>query len=73
MLKTSRQCRRSTSSPAHQKGLQPGAVISMVGQTKIKDPEDVVREVIAVSKRHENALLPVEHGDERRFVALKLA
>ncbi len=60
-------------SPAHQKGLQPGDVISMVGQTKVDNPQDVVREIKAASTQRESILLLVEHGDEKRFIALNLA
>ena len=58
-------------SPAHQKGLQPGDVISRVGQTKVDNPADVVRAVKAASKRNKNILLLVEHGEDIKICSIE--
>ncbi len=61
-------------SPAAQKGLRTGDVIEMVGQRRVSNPEDVVREVEqAVSAKREAVLLLVGRNDGRQFVALNLA
>ena len=61
-------------SPAADKGLRPGDVISMVGQKTVDRPQDVVREVQAASKADQKAILIlVKRKGQDQFIALKLA
>jgi serine protease Do len=60
-------------SPADAKGLRAGDIISMVGQTRVDTPEDVVREVKKASVKSKAILLLVQREDREQFVALNLA
>jgi serine protease Do len=61
-------------SPASKAGIRPGQIISMVGQTVVTSPGDVVREVEkAAEKGRPSVLLMVEQGGARQFVAVELA
>ncbi len=60
-------------SPANAKGLRAGDVISMVGQTRVDNPEDVVREVKKASSKSKTILLLVQREDRGQFVALNIA
>lgn len=61
-------------SPASKAGIRPGHVITMVGQTTVDSPNDLVDEVEkAAEDGRPSVLLMVEQGDERRFVAVELA
>ncbi len=61
-------------SPAARAGIQPGNLISMVGQEPVATPEELVQMVRkASSARRPSVLLLVESGGERRFVPVKLA
>ena len=63
----------ATNSPAEAKGLRVGDVISMVGQTPVDSPEDVVREVKKASSMSNAVLLLVQREDREQFVAVNLA
>jgi len=59
-------------SPAAKAGIQPGNVISMVGQEAVKSPEDVISQVKHVaSEKKSSVLLMVEHDGIQQFVAVK--
>ena len=60
-------------SPAAEKGLRPGDVITRVGSKQVKDPEDVINAVADSRKSTKTVLLLVQRGENRQFVALKLA
>jgi serine protease Do len=61
-------------SPASRAGIRPGTVITMVGQTAVDSPSDVVDEVERASEEgRPSVLLMVEQGGARRFVAVELA
>lgn len=61
-------------SPAEAQGLQAGDVISMVGQTPVQQPQDVVREVKkATAAKREAVLFLVTRGDQEQFITLDLA
>jgi len=61
-------------SAASKAGIRPGQVITMVGQTAVTSPKDVVREVEkAADEGRPSVLLMVEQGGARRFVAVELA
>ncbi len=60
-------------SPAAEKGLRPGDVITRVGSKQVKDPEDVINAVVDSRKSTKTVLLLVQRGENRQFVALKLA
>ncbi|MGD2172908.1 MAG: DegQ family serine endoprotease [Gammaproteobacteria bacterium] len=61
-------------SPAAKAGIQPGNVISMVGQETVKSPEDVINQVKHVaSEKKSSVLLMVEHDGVQQFVAVKFA
>ena len=71
--KPSNRLTASGSSPAAKKGLRTGDVIVMVGQQKVAQPDDVVREVEqAVSAKRDAVLLLVERRGDQHFVALSL-
>ncbi len=63
----------AANSPAEAKGLRVGDVISMVGQTQVDSPEDVVREVKKASSRSNAVLLLVQRENREQFVAVNLA
>lgn len=61
-------------SPAARAGIQPGNLISMVGQEPVATPEDVVQMVRkASSANRSSVLLRVDSGGEMRFVPVKFA
>ena len=61
-------------SPASRAGIRPGNVITMVGQTAVDSPSDVVDEVERASEEgRPSVLLMVEQGGAKRFVAVELA
>ncbi|MFQ5935798.1 MAG: DegQ family serine endoprotease [Acidiferrobacterales bacterium] len=61
-------------SPAAEKGLRTGDVITMVGQKAVSTPDDVVKAVKkATANKREAVVLLVERHGEARFVALDLA
>lgn len=60
-------------SPAAEKGIRPGDVITRVGSKQVKAPEDVVAAVANSRSNSKTVLLLVQRGDNRHFVALKLA
>jgi len=61
-------------SPASKAGIRPGQIITMVGQTAVTSPKDVVREVEkAAGEGRPSVLLMVEQGGARQFVAVELA
>jgi len=61
-------------SPAQRAGIEPGSIISMVGQHAVKAPGDVAAEVRkAAQEKRLYVLLRVEQGGEQRFIAVPLA
>jgi serine protease Do len=61
-------------SPAEAQGLQVGDVISMVGQTRVQTPQEVVDKVQEASKAEREAvLLRVARGGQEQFITLELA
>ncbi len=59
-------------SPAERAGIRPGNMISMVDQTPVASPEDLVQKVRAASSADRSSvLLRVHSGDEKRFVPVK--
>ncbi len=59
-------------SPAARAGIRPGNMISMVDQTPVASPEDLVQKVRAASSaRRASVLLRVHSGDDPRFVPVK--
>ena len=61
-------------SAASKAGIRPGYVITMVGQTAIDSPSELVDEVEkAAENGRPSVLLMVEQGERRRFVAVELA
>ncbi len=61
-------------SPAQRAGIEPGSVISMVGQHPVKAPGDVAAAVRkAAQEKRSYVLLRVEQDGEQRFVAVPLA
>ncbi|MGE0625637.1 MAG: DegQ family serine endoprotease [Pseudomonadales bacterium] len=61
-------------SPASKAGIRPGQIITMVGQTAVTSPTDVVREVEkAAEEGRPSVLLMVEQRGARQFVAVELA
>jgi len=61
-------------SPAERAGIEPGSLISMVGQQEVDAPEDVVKAVQgAAAEQRTTILLRVEQDGQRRFVAVRLA
>ncbi len=60
-------------SPAEQAGIQPGSVISMVGQRDVTAPGELVAEVQeALARNRPSVLLLVEHKGEKLFVPVVL-
>ncbi|MFQ5995354.1 MAG: DegQ family serine endoprotease [Acidiferrobacterales bacterium] len=58
-------------SPAAKKGLRIGDVITMVGQKKVSNPQEIVNEVKRATKsERDSVLLLVKRGDDQHFVAL---
>lgn len=61
-------------SAAARKGLQPGDVVTMVGQRAVNSPEEVGNAIdVAVETGRENVVLQVLRGADRSFVALELS
>jgi serine protease Do len=60
-------------SPAAEKGLRPGDVITRVNQKPVTNAADAVAELNAARERDETALLLVRRGDGQRFVALSFS
>jgi serine protease Do len=61
-------------SPAEEQGLRVGDVISMVGQTVVQTPQEVVDKVQEASKaERETVLLRVARGGQEQFITLDLA
>jgi serine protease Do len=61
-------------SPAANRGLRPGDVVVMVGQTPVSDPSEAVQEIQTASSRDRTSvLLQVARGGERRFLAVPFA
>ena len=61
-------------SPAARSGIQPGSLITMVGQAPVMEPAEVVSEVRkAAAEERPSVLLLVEHDGQRQFVAVKFA
>jgi serine protease Do len=59
-------------SPAAKAGIQPGSVVSMVGQTPVATPEELAGQVQqAAESGRPSVLLLVRSGDEQRFLAVK--
>jgi serine protease Do len=59
-------------SPAAQAGIRAGAVISMVGQAPVKNPEELAKKVAeAAEQKRPGVLLRVERQGEKRFVPVK--
>jgi serine protease Do len=60
-------------SPAEEKGMRPGDVITRVNQQAVSNPAEAVAALNAVRERDETALLLVRRGDAQRFVALSFS
>lgn len=61
-------------SPAARAGIEPGSVISMVGQQRVQSPDEVVALVRkAAEQDRRSVLLRVEQDGEQRFVAVPFA
>ncbi|HXS79258.1 MAG TPA: PDZ domain-containing protein, partial [Gammaproteobacteria bacterium] len=60
-------------SPAAEKGIRPGDVITMVNQKPIGSVGDAVAALNAAREADETALLLVRRGDSQRFVALSFS
>lgn len=61
-------------SPAAKAGIRPGQIITMVGQTAVATPKEVIQEVEkAAGDGRPSVLLMVEQGGARQFVAVELA
>ncbi|HEX6999891.1 MAG TPA: DegQ family serine endoprotease [Gammaproteobacteria bacterium] len=60
-------------SPAAEKGIRPGDVITAVNRTDVNTVSDAVRALNEARNRDENALLLVRRGDVQRFVALSFS
>jgi serine protease Do len=59
-------------SPAAEKGMRPGDVITRVNQQNVKNPADAATALNA-AKKEDRALLLVRRGDSQRFVALNFS
>jgi serine protease Do len=60
-------------SPAERAGIEPGSIISMVGQRAVDTPDELVEAVHTAIARHPPALLlRVEQGGQIRFVGVRL-
>jgi serine protease Do len=60
-------------SPAEDKGIRPGDVITRVNQQVVTNAADAVAALSAARDRDEAALLLVRRGDSQRFVALSFS
>ncbi len=61
-------------SPASRAGIRPGHVITMVGQTAVDSPDEVIEEVEkAAEDGRPSVLLMIEQAGAKRFVAVELA
>ena len=60
-------------SPAAEKGIRPGDVITRVNQKPVTTVGDAVNELNAARDDNETALLLVRRGDSQRFVALSFS
>jgi serine protease Do len=60
-------------SPAAEKGLRPGDVITRVNQEPVTNVADAVAALNAARERDETALLLVRRGDGQQFVALSFS
>jgi serine protease Do len=60
-------------SPAAEKGIRPGDVITRVNQKAVNSVGDAVAALNAVREADETALLLVRRGDSQRFVALSFS
>ena len=60
-------------SPAAEKGLRPGDVITRVNQQAVGNVAEVVAALNAARDRDETALLLVRRGDAQQFVALSFS
>jgi serine protease Do len=60
-------------SPAEEKGIRPGDVITRVNQQPVANAADAVTALRAARERDETALLLVRRGDAQRFVALSFS
>jgi serine protease Do len=59
-------------SPAAEKGVRPGDVITRVNQQNVKNAAEAVTALNA-AKKDDRALLLVRRGDSQRFVALNFS
>jgi serine protease Do len=60
-------------SPADEAGIEPGSVISMVGQHETQTPQEVIKQVkTAVQNNQSSILLRVEQNGRQRFVVVHL-
>jgi serine protease Do len=61
-------------SPAAGRGLRPGDVVVMVGQTPVSNPSEAVQEIqSAAAQERSSVLFQVARGGERRFLAVPFA
>jgi serine protease Do len=60
-------------SPAAEKGIRPGDVITRVNQKAVESVGDAVAALNAAREAKETALLLVRRGDAQRFVALSFS
>jgi serine protease Do len=60
-------------SPAADKGVRPGDVITRVNQQNVKNPAEALTALNAAKKSDSRALLLVRRGDSQRFVALSFS
>jgi len=60
-------------SPAAEKGIRPGDVITRVNQKPVTNAADAVTALNAAREKDETALLLVRRGDAQRFVALSFS
>jgi serine protease Do len=60
-------------SPAAEKGIRPGDVITRVNQQPVANVSEAVAALNAAKEGDENALLLVRRGDSQRFVALSFS
>jgi serine protease Do len=60
-------------SPAESAGISPGDVIEKVGQEVVGSPQEVAATVKAArAEKRSSVLIMVNHGGQKRFVALAL-
>jgi serine protease Do len=60
-------------SPAEEKGLRPGDVITSVNQQAVGNVGDAIKALNSAKSNDETALLVVRRGDSQRFVALSFS